>query len=148
MESIDPKVERQVWQRVLKQPEPSRGDLRALELAALEAAAVYRKLAGTFTGKTREKIRRLYDGQMETAVCLKGIGRLSGGGSGKKANVSAPDEPAFKALEKQYHCARRAMTEYTARTVDGEYGAVFQRMADIQREACWVLAELLGELSP
>ena len=44
-------VEQQVWQRVLGQQEPPRGNLRPMELEAMEAAAVYRKLAGQFSGK-------------------------------------------------------------------------------------------------
>ena len=148
MEGFDPKVERQVWQRVLGNAEQPRGDLRALLLAAMEAAAVYRKLAGGASGRNREKLRRLYDGQMETAACLRGIGRLSGAGDARAVNISTPAEPIGKALEKRYHCTRRALTEYTARTVDGEFGAVFQRLADIQREQCVLLAELLGGPEP
>ncbi|MDD5863766.1 MAG: hypothetical protein PUD80_03895 [Firmicutes bacterium] len=140
---MDQNVEKQVWQRVLGQAENPRRDLRALELEALEAAAVYRSLSGVFTGRSREQVRQLYDGQMETVVCLRGIGRLSGG-VGKAAQISAPEEPVGKALEKRFHCARRAMTEYTARTVDGEFGAVFQHLADLSRRECVLLAELLG----
>ena len=140
---MDQNVERQVWERVLGQTQPPRGDLRALELQALEAAAVYRKLSGMFTGRSRETLRQLYDTQAEAAACLKGIGRLSGGGW-KPARVSAPEEPAEKALEKRYHCACRAITEYTARTVDGEFGAVFQHLADLGRTECVLLAGLLG----
>lgn len=46
-------VEREVWQRVLGQSEPPRGSLRPMELEAMEAAAVYRKLAGQFSGRGR-----------------------------------------------------------------------------------------------
>ena len=144
MDGFDPKVERQVWQRVRSQPEPPRGDLRALLLAAMEAAAIYRKLIGSTSGKKRETLHRLYEGQMETAACLRGIGRLSGAADTKAVNVPAPGDPAGKALEKQYHTARRTMAEYTARTVDGEFGAVYQHLADIQREQCVLLTRLLG----
>ena len=76
---------------------------------------------------------------------LRGIGRLSGGGGGKTAQIAVPEEPAVKALERRYHCARRAVTEYTARTVDGDFGVVFQHLADLSREECVLLARLLGE---
>ena len=142
---MDQKMEQQVWQRVLGQAQLPSGDLRALELAALEAAAVYRKLSGRFTGRSRETLRRLYDVQTEAAACLKGMERLSGG-AGKPARVSPPEEPAEKALEKRYHCACRAITEYTARTVDGEFGAVFQHLAELSRTECVLLAGLLGEM--
>ena len=74
-----------------------------------------------------------------------GIGRLSGGGGGKTAQIAVPEELAAKALERRYHCARRAVTEYTARTVDGDFGIVFQHLADLSREECVLLARLLGE---
>ena len=83
--------------------------------------------------------------QMEILACLRGIGRLSGGGGGKTAQIAVPEEPAAKALEKRYHCARRAVTDYTARTVDGDFGIVFQHLADLSREECVLLARLLGE---
>ena len=138
-------VEQQVWQRVLGQQEPPRGSLRPMELEAMEAAAVYRKLAGQFSGKGREQLRHLYDMQMEMLACLRGIGRLSGCRGGKNAQIALPEEPAAKALERRYHCARRAVTEYTARTVDGDFGIVFQHLADLSREECVLLARLLGE---
>ena len=97
-----------------------------MELEAMEAAAVYRKLAGQFSGRGREQLRHLHDMQMEILACL-------------------PEEPAAKALEKRYHCARRAVTEYTVRTVDGDFGIVFQHLADLSREECVLLARLLGE---
>ena len=132
-------VEQQVWQRVLGQSEPPRGSLRPMELEAIEAAAVYRKLAGQFSGRGREQLRHLHDMQMEMLACLRGIGRLSGSGGGKTAQIAVPEEPAAKALEKRYHCARRAVT------VDGDFGVVFQHLADLSREECVLLARLLGE---
>jgi len=137
-------VERQVWQRVLGQSEAPQGSLRPMELEAMEAAAVYRRLAGQSSGQRREQLRHLHDMQAEILACLRGFGRLSGCGSGKPAQAAVPEEPAAKALEKRYHCARRAVTEYTARTVDGDFGVVFQHLADLSREECAALARLLG----
>ena len=81
-------VEQQVWQRVLGQPEPPRGSLRPMELEAMEAAAVYRKLAGQFSGKGREQLRHLHDMQPEMLACLRGIGRLSGDRKSTRLNSS------------------------------------------------------------
>ena len=69
---------------------------------------------------------------------------MSGCGGGKTAQIAAPEEPAAKALERRYHCARRAVTEYTARTVDGDFGIVFQHLTDLSREECVLLSRLLG----
>ena len=84
-------VEQQVWQRVLGQQEPPRGNLRPMELEAMEAAAVYRKLSGQFSGKGREQLRHLHDMQLEMLACLRGIGRLSGCGGGKNAQIALPE---------------------------------------------------------
>ena len=64
-------VEQQVWQRVLGQQEPPRGNLRPMELEEMEAAAVYRKLSGQFSGKGREQLRQLHDMQLEMLACLR-----------------------------------------------------------------------------
>ena len=143
---MDQKTQQQVWQRVLGQPEPPREDLRALELQALEAAAVYRKLSEQLPGRSRQVLGRLYDIQSEIIACLKGIGQLSGCRGEKLPQIAAPKEPMGKALEKRYHCARRAAAEYTARTMDGELGIVYAHLADRSREQCILLARLLGQL--
>ena len=148
MEMIDPNMEQQVWQRVTghSATEPRQEDFRSLMLAALEAAAVYRQLAAAFTGTARERVKRLYEGEMANIACLKGIRKLSGGGVGKLPALSAPKEPAEKALEKRYHHARRAMVEYMSRAADPEFGVVFEKIAQREREHCAVLAELIGGL--
>ena len=139
-------VEQQVWQRVLGQQEPPRGSLRPMELETMEAAAVYRKLTGQFSGRGREQLRHLHDMQMEILACLRGIGRLSGSGGGKAAQIAVPEEPAVKALERRYHCARRAVTEYAVRQWTGISALLFQHLADTEPGGQRVLlARLLGE---
>ena len=118
-----------------------------MELEALEAAAVYRRLAGRFTGRSRETLRQLQEIQTEIIFCLRGIGQLSGSPRGKHPQIAAAREPAEKALEKRYHCARRAAAEYTARTMDGELAAVYAHLAEQSREQCVLLARLLGQLT-
>lgn len=99
----------------------------------------------SFPAEAGSSFGHLHDMQMEMLACLRGIGRLSGSGGRKTAQIAVPEEPAAKALEKRYHCARRAVTEYTVRTVDGDFGIVFQHLADLSREECVLLARLLGE---
>ena len=139
-------LEQRVWQRVLSRQEAPRGDLRALELEALEAAAVYRHLLGSFQGKQQALIRQLYEGQQRAAACLRGLMRLSVSGLGKPVRLSPSGESAGKALEKRYHSARHAMEAYMAWSVDGEFGTVFQRLAEERREECVLLAQILGGL--
>ena len=147
MENFDPNVEQQVWQRVLAQSaQPQRDDLRSLQLSAMEMAEVYRHLANTLSGRDREQAKRLHDGETANISCLRGIRILSGVTGEKTKVMNVPKESAGKLLEKCYHKTRRAMTEYMARSVDGEFGEVFRKMADREGAHCAVIAELLGEM--
>ena len=147
MENFDPSVEQQVWQRVLAQPEqPQRDDLRGLQLSAAELAAAYRHLANTLTGRDREQAKRLYEGERANIACLRGMRVLSGAAGVKPKTMNASKEPAGKLLEKCYHRTRRAMAEYTARSVDGEFGEAFRKMARREGEHCAMIAELLGNI--
>lgn len=147
MENLDRNTEQQVWKRVFAQPQiqSEREDLRLLVLYAMELSAGYRRLAGILTGRDKERLRHLWEGEEANIACLRGIHRLSGGTEEMVKPLSAPNEPARKALEKSYHRTRRALTEYTARLADSEFGMVFQKMADRERDHCAILAELLGK---
>ena len=147
MENVDKNVERQVWQRVLAQPQtkPERDDLRMLILSSMEAAGAYRHLAGTLTGRSRELVRRLWEEEQETTACLRGLHRLSGGKEKPKGMPAIQGSPE-KVLEKCYHRTRRAVTEYTARTVDPEFGSAFRRLAEREEEHCARIAQLLGSI--
>lgn len=139
-------VERQVWQRVFAQPQtkPEGDDLRMLVLSSLEAAGAYRYLSRILTGRARELARRLWEEEQETAACLRGLHRLSGGGKERPKGISAMQDRPDKVLEKCYHRARRTVTEYTARMVDSEFGSVFRRLAAREEEHCARIAQLLG----
>jgi len=143
----DQNVEKQVWQRVRSAAEePPRNDLRQLQREAMELAAVYRTLVSRLTGRQQERARRLYLGEKTNAQTLAGIGVLSRQ-QGEALKLWQPGkEPPGKLLERCYHRTRRCMTEYMARSADGEYGLVFQTLADREREHCAVIAELLGSL--
>lgn len=146
MEKMDRNAEQQVWQRVFARPpmQPGREDLRMLMLSAMELAAGYRLLAGTLAGRTGEQAKRLLEGEQANIACLKGMQHLAGGAEGKPKALGAPGGPARKVLEKSYYETRRALTEYTARLADPEFGAVFQKMADRERGHCAILVEMLG----
>lgn len=147
MERIDPNMEAEVWQRVMGQREqPVREDIRPLLLSAMEAVSAYRHLSGMLTGKGKERMKGLHQGAMASVSCLKGIQAMSGGGSGKLTAMPIPKEPVRKTLEKSYHRTRHLMAEYTGRSLDPEFGVLYQRMADREREHGVVLAEILGEL--
>lgn len=145
MENLDQNTQKQVWQRVFARPVEAQGDdLRRLLMAAMEQAAGYRSLAAVLTGRRKERAKALYEGQMATISCLKGIGILSGKGEEVLKIWDPAKEPVRKVLEKSYHRSRRAMIEYTSRSADAEFGAVFQRLAEREGKHCALIAELLG----
>ncbi|MBQ8833468.1 MAG: hypothetical protein IJ001_12755 [Oscillospiraceae bacterium] len=137
--------ETKVWQRVFAGP-GGQGpmELRPLIRWAAESAAVYR---GLMTGgKHRELLRKLYEEELANLACLRGMAILSGGAQETPGKLSIGREPAEKALEKCYHRTRRAMVEYTARSAEPEYGAVFRTLADRAQEQCALIAQLIGTL--
>ena len=144
----DRTVEQQVWQRVRSAAEEApKNDLLQLQREALELAAAYRGLMPQFSGRQQEQTRRLYLGEKANAQTLAGVGILSRHQSEALKLWQPGKESPGKVLERCYHRTRRCMTEYLARSADGEYGTVFRIMADREGEHCAVIAELLGSLA-
>ena len=140
-------AEQQVWQRVrASRREEPKNDLRQLQREAMELAAIYRALASRMIGEHREQMTNLYRGERANAAALAGIGYLSRqGGENLKLWQPAMEDPK-KLLERCYHRTRRCMTEYLARSAEGECGVIFDRLAKREAEHCLVIAQLLGGL--
>lgn len=138
--------ELRVWQRVNDCRLPESGDIRPLLLTAAESVAVYAHLAQVLTGKQREVMTRLQEAARRSLHVLQGIQSMSGHSAGNLRPVPVPKERPRLLLEKSYHRALRQMTEYTARSLDPEYGMVYHGLADREREAALALAELVGGL--
>lgn len=146
MKKFDPNRELQIWQRVTGGPQPGNGDIRPLLLAAVENAAVLRHLTGLLTGKTRERMKSLQEGAQRSVEALKGVQKMLGHPAGDLQPPLIPKEPPRRLLEKSFHRTLRLMTEYSARALDPEYGVVYQALADRERKAAAVLAEVIGGL--
>ena len=147
MERMDNKREGQVWQRVLNpQPTAPREGLRVLRRESLALAGVYRQLASSLTGKAGEKAQLLFQEEAAIAACLRGLEVLRGEDGGKLKALQPAREPTVRLLQGCYHRTRNCLMEYTARTVDGETGAVFRQLADRAEQQCVRIAELLGIL--
>ena len=81
-------------------------------------------------------------------ACLKGIYTLQGAG---RPEVPAP-QPMDKTsvtmlLRRCYGREMRCLAQYETRSADPEYGQVFARMAQQEREHCRQILEILGSLS-
>ena len=147
MDKQDWTTEQKVWQRVqADRQEAVQQDLRNLQREAMELAAVYRSLSAQATGRQQEQLKRLYLGEKDNAAALAGIGKLSRQTRENLKLWQPGKEEPRKALERCYHRTRRCMTEYLARSADGEFGVVFERMAKREGEHCALIAEVLGSL--
>lgn len=140
----DKDMESRVWQRVMAAPGQSSEDLRPLMHAASETAMAYWHLTKKANGKNKELLQKLYDRARVNLNCLKGIQAMRFGTAGKLSPLPASGEPMQKVLEKCYHRTRRAMTEYTARSAEPEFGAVFLVMSQREQDNAALIAELLG----
>ena len=138
-------TQRQVWQRVNAcREEAPKNDLRQLQREAMEMAAIYRSLLPQLAGRKRELVEKLYAGEKGNAAALAGIGMISRQ-HGEQVKLWQPGrEDPGKQLERCYHRTRRCMTEYLARSADGEFGVVFEKLTKREGEHCWMLAELIG----
>lgn len=144
MDQMEENVQQQVWQRVFAQPEQRRESLRPLILAAQEQASAYRQLVSTLTGAGRELAKALLQETQATILCLSGLEQLSENIPQPPKPAPLSREPARRLLEKSYHRAKRAMTEYTARSLDADFGVVFQHLAQREGLHCVKIAQLLG----
>ena len=145
MDQQERNMEREVWQRVrgCKEEIPKQ-DLRQMQREAMELAAIYRGLSQLFSGTAREQLLRLHMGEKANGAALAGIGILSRqGGESLKLWQPGKEEPK-RLLERCYHRTRRCMTEYLARSAEGEFGVVFEKLARREGDHCLMLAQLLG----
>ncbi len=139
--------QQQIWQRVFSQQPTKREDIRPLLLSAAESAAVFHHLANTLTGTARDRAKVLYQSQGETVACLKGLAILSGDPGENLKRLQPSKEPPRRLLEKAYHRAKRAVAEYAARSLDGEFGMVFRCLSQQEEQRCAEIARLLGTVS-
>ena len=146
MEIFDQKRAAQIWQRVQGTEPQTRPEEGLLELIARETedAAIYLSLSRSVQGRASALLRKLYEQEQTHAACLKGIYTLT---TGKRANVALPkllpDTPE-NILRRCYGREMRCLARYEQRTSDPEYGQVFQRLAEQERDHCRMILELLG----
>lgn len=149
METIDRQKAARVWERVTAGPESTRWSVEGLQgLIAQEwaDAATYLHLSRRLQGSQSATLRRMFQQEQAHAACLKGICNLI---TGTTPTVHAPQpsqEPVEAILRRCYGQEMRSLAQYEARSADPEYGQVFARLADQEREHCHLILELLGSL--
>ena len=148
MNTIDPVKAAQVWQRVQgERPAGLREDV-LLELIARESedAEIYLQLSRKLQGRAGALLRKMYEQEQAHAACLRGIYTLT---TGKRAGAITPrltpDTPEH-ILRRCYGREMRCLARYEQRINDPEYGQVFSRLAEQERDHCRMILELLGGL--
>ena len=149
MNTYDPQKAARVWQRVQGEKEnresPHREDnLQELIMNEWVAAATYLQLARKMGQKEAAVLQNLAREEQNHLSCLKGIHTLI---TGEKCAVKAPKiqlGTPETTLRRCYGEKMRNLKAYEARTSDPEYGHVFTRLAEQEREHCRILLELIG----
>ena len=138
--------EERVWRRVRGEESQSQPDLGLPGLIAGEmgAAAVYLALSKRSAGQDGEVLRKMAREEQAHEACLRGICRMMTGEC-PVVKVSAPvQEPLAVTLRRCYAGEMKSLAQYESRSYDREYGHVFARMAQQEREHCRLLLEIIG----
>ena len=135
--------EKQVWQRVMGQEEAEPvPNLRGLIRESAEQAAVFQRLAQKLTGREQQLARQLLELEQSNGACLRGIAALSG----DRMEALKRWEPSGgkNGPEACYRRGIRCQREYTARSLDLEFGILYRSLAQRQERMCMLIAELMG----
>ena len=148
METIDKAKAARVWQRVQgnvsDDPTQGLGGMIAEEWAD---AAIYLSLAKRVQGNASAVLRKIGQEEQSHMACLKGIYTLQGNGRPDVPPPPAVDRaPIGTLLRRCYGREMRCLAQYESRANHPEYGQIFARMAQQEREHCRLLLELLGSL--
>lgn len=148
METYDTEKAARVWQRVQGKPEttPTIPGLQDLIAQAWMDATTYLHLSRRFQGKESAALRRMFEEEQSHAACLRGIYALITGSRPAIKSVTPAQEDPESILRRCYSREMRSLAEYEKRSADPEYGPVFARLAQQEREHCKTVLELLGKL--
>ena len=148
METYDTEKAARVWQRVhaTAQPEPSTAELPALIAGEWADAATYLHLSRKYQGRESAILRRMFEEEQSHAACLKGIYTLLTGEHSVTRTPPPAQEPLEVTLRRCYGREMQCLAQYEQRQTHREYGPVFARLAEQEREHCRMLLELLGKL--
>ena len=147
METIDKAKAARVWQRVQGEAaaNPTHG-LQGLIAEEWADAAIYLSLSRRVQGNAAAILRKIGQEEQSHMACLKGIYALQGA----KPDIPAPPPvdkaPVSVILRRCYGREMRCLAQYESRSNDPEYGQVYARMAQQEREHCRQILELLGSL--
>lgn len=146
METIDPAKAARVWQRVqgTAQPEKKEQGLQELILEKWTAAATYLLLSRRFSGRESAILKKMFQEEQTQTHCLKGIYTLITGTHPTVKAIPPQQESIENTLRRCYGREMHCLAGYEARSSDPEFGQVFARLAQQEREHCRLILEILG----
>lgn len=138
-----------VWQRVQgQQAEQTNGrccdHLQGLIMDQLQLTAMYLQLSRQISGRDGATLMRLARESKAQAACMRGVLTIAGAPIPGTGPVPVQNGTMDAMLRRCYGQELRLLKEYENRRTDGEYGPVFDRMAQRSREHCCTLLELAG----
>ena len=146
METMDQAAAARVWQRVRGETESREKGLLALIAQEWTDAATYLQLSRRLSGKDSAILRKMYEQEQSHTACLKGIYTLITGEHPTVRAMPVEQGDTESVLRRCYGREMQCLAQYEARTGDPEYGQVFSRLADQERDHCRLLLELLGRV--
>ena len=149
METYDKAKAARVWQRVQGEvaANPTQG-LQGLIAEEWADAALYLSLSRRLQGAQSAILKKMSQEEQAHMACLKGIYTLQGAGRPDIPTPPPVDKaPISTLLRRCYGREMRCLAQYEARTDHPEYGQIFARMVQQEREHCRQILELLGSLN-
>ena len=153
MNTYDPQKAARVWQRVQNQAKAeereqsdTQGSIRGMIMEERMSAAVYLQLSRQLPSREASVMQRLCREEQTHASCLRGIYTLITGETPVVKSPALVQEKPELTLRRCYAREMRTLKEYEARSEDPDYGPVFARLADQEREHCRAVLEVIGGL--
>ena len=150
MNTYDPRKAERVWARVQgdrdREPKAPEMNLQAMIMNEWVASSTYLALARQVPPREGCILQRLAREELGHGACIKGI-----------YTMITDQEPVIRAvpmtagsvellLRKCYAAEMHTAKEYEDHAADPEYGPVFRRLAEQEREHCRMILELMGRL--
>lgn len=148
MDTIDKEKAARVWQRVTATTNEGKSLQELTDLITQEwaDAATYLHLSRRFQGKESGALRRMSEQEQAHTACLKGIYTLITGNRPAVRTPPPSQESTDTILRHCYGREMRCLAQYEARISDPEYGQVYARLAEQEKEHCRTILELIGNL--
>lgn len=147
---IDQQRAARVWQRVQEsKPEPKQERLDNLQELIMNewiSAATYQQLARKLPQKESAVLQRLSREEHGHGACLRGMYSLVTGEKYSIHNQQVSVESVERTLRRCYGLEMRSLKEYEAKCDDPEYGHIFARLAEQEREHCMALLGVIGAI--